>query len=64
MKNTKSPSDWQGLSQSSYDRILESLITKNGALEKRVTELETDFQILCITLSVVAICTTIIVYIM
>ena len=50
------------MSQQSYDRILENLIKKNSSLEERVKELELDFTILCIALSIACIVVVLIVY--
>lgn len=61
--HTSNQADWQKPSLQNYDRVLENLIIKNTSLEKRLKELEIDFQILCITLSVACIAAVLIVYV-
>lgn len=62
MKNTENQVEWQKPSLQNYDRILENLITKNTSLERRLKDLELDFSILCIALSVASVIGICIVY--
>lgn len=61
-KNTESQTEWQKPSLQNYDRILENLITKNASLERRQNEMELDFSILCIALSVASVIGMFLVY--
>ena len=62
MKNIENQNEWAKTSLQNFDKILETLIKKNSSLEERVKELELDFTILCIALSIACIVVVLIVY--
>lgn len=62
MKNIENQNEWAKTSLQNFDRVIENLIKKNASLEERIKELELDFTILCIALSIACIITVLIVY--
>ena len=63
-KTEENQVDWQIPHLQSSDRVLETLIKKNASLERRVKELEVDFAILCVALSIASAMAIVIIYLM